>query len=486
MSAPLAGVGGGRIWKMPTQTKTLVAVGVGISVILLSWWIKRLFSKPKKPPQRRQLSLRTPEVPSVTDFSNLSDSDRTYRTAPSRQSMRRRLGPSISGSVPPNEAVLFGGLDNCRETISSLQKAMNGLEMIKNRSERDRQRAESLAAVLDRLRFVEADLNRVIQEGGFDHLKAEDGVSLGSGFQLAPSMRTKTLSVLSDESFMSAVEDFAVSLDEDPSAPNYEIASDELLFLQQGYEAARNGQVACRRDRSDICQCANEEEFLAKLFCIRKALNIVCADEHRRVWLQNSGRTLLGNLMQNCQQDPTTFFKAYDDMMNFFEDEINREMAEDELRMRGVPELGFWDVILDFILLDAFGDLKSPPSAIYSVTKNFWLSQSMKYSTISTVIWSMLKAKRQRLQYPNGFIAHFYNISEAVSPSITLGFLGTDAQIGELCYYFKEQVTQLVLDLFNPKRVRYTTVEEMADDAWVIIQNRTESILSRLSSELLM
>ena len=34
-----------------------------------------------------------------------------------------------------------------------------------------------------------------------------------------------------------------------------------------------------------------------------------------------------------------------------------------------VAEVGFWDIILDFILLDAFDDLKSPPSSIYSVTK---------------------------------------------------------------------------------------------------------------------
>ncbi|CAJ0938411.1 unnamed protein product, partial [Mesorhabditis belari] len=228
-----------------------------------------------------------------------------------------------------------------------------------------------------------------------------------------------------------------------------------------------------------------KRDFLAKLYCIRQALNAICVDEHRRVWLSNSGRQLLGHLMQNMQQDPTSFYKAYDEMILFFEDEDNLDMAEAELKLRGVPELSFWDIVLDFILLDSFDDLKAPPSAIYSVTKNYWLSQSMKYSTISTVIWSMLKAKRQRLQYPNGFIAHFYNISEAVSPSITLGFLGTDQALGELCHYFKEQVIQLVIDLFNPKRVRYTNLEEMVEDVWVVLQTRTESLLTRLSSEIL-
>lgn len=41
------------------------------------------------------------------------------------------------------------------------------------------------------------------------------------------------------------------------------------------------------------------------------------------------------------------------------------------------------------------------------------------------------------LENSNGFIAHFYSISEAVMPAITLGFLGTDGRIGELCQYFR-------------------------------------------------
>lgn len=62
-----------------------------------------------------------------------------------------------------------------------------------------------------------------------------------------------------------------------------------------------------------------------------------------------------------------------------------------------VAELNFWDVVLDFILIDAFEDVSHPPSAVLAVAKNRFLSDSIKQSTLSTVIWSMLKAKRQRL-----------------------------------------------------------------------------------------
>lgn len=62
-----------------------------------------------------------------------------------------------------------------------------------------------------------------------------------------------------------------------------------------------------------------------------------------------------------------------------------------------VAQLGFWDVVLDFLLIDGFDDLARPPSAVLTVAKSSFLSQSMKESTLSTVIWTMLKAKRQRL-----------------------------------------------------------------------------------------
>ncbi|VDO19568.1 unnamed protein product [Heligmosomoides polygyrus] len=85
----------------------------------------------------------------------------------------------------------------------------------------------------------------------------------------------------------------------------------------------------------------------------------------------------------------------------------------------------------------------------------------------------------------HGFIAHIYDVSEAVSPAVTLGFLGTDARVGELCQYFKEQITQFVVDIFNTKRVRYTTLDELAEDVWVVLENRTDAARTRLATELI-
>lgn len=42
--------------------------------------------------------------------------------------------------------------------------------------------------------------------------------------------------------------------------------------------------------------------------------------------------------------------------------------------------MNIFDIALDFMLLDAFDDLSSPPSALLSVIQNNWISDSIKQS----------------------------------------------------------------------------------------------------------
>ncbi len=42
--------------------------------------------------------------------------------------------------------------------------------------------------------------------------------------------------------------------------------------------------------------------------------------------------------------------------------------------------MNVYDIGVDFILLDAFDDLESPPSAFLSVLKNRWITTGMKRS----------------------------------------------------------------------------------------------------------
>lgn len=40
--------------------------------------------------------------------------------------------------------------------------------------------------------------------------------------------------------------------------------------------------------------------------------------------------------------------------------------------------MNFFDIVLDFILMDAFEDLESPPVSVVAVLRNRWLSDSFK------------------------------------------------------------------------------------------------------------
>ena len=48
-----------------------------------------------------------------------------------------------------------------------------------------------------------------------------------------------------------------------------------------------------------------------------------------------------------------------------------------------------------------------------------------------------MKAKRSRLQYTSGFVAHMYDISAHVTPVLAWGFLGPEGKLKDVCEYFK-------------------------------------------------
>ncbi|VDD86289.1 unnamed protein product [Enterobius vermicularis] len=374
---------------------------------------------------------------------------------------------------------LLFSIETLQDVIRSIEKTLSAFELVRNNSEKDKGKAELLSSVIDRLKVVETDLNRVSAEEGFDKLSS---VPLD-----VSSVRSGALSVLSDDTFMSALDEFQTNLDDADVLMREPInlEKDALAFYREGMSAALAGSVVTRKCRLDFCQCEDELDFRAKVWCLRKGFSNILSNEHNRLWLTQSARKFFADLLRHAKKDPVPFFKAYDEMTNFLNDSNNLELVETELKQRKVAELGFWDVVLDFILIDSFEDLARPPSAVLAVTRNMFLSQSMKESTLSTLIWSMLQAKRARLPIRNGFISHFYDISEVVSPTITLGFLGTDEHMRELCDYFKEQMCSFIVDVFNINRVRYTSLTDLAEDTWLILQARVEMIQTRINTELL-
>ncbi|KAI0209477.1 Mitoguardin [Lamellibrachia satsuma] len=262
----------------------------------------------------------------------------------------------------------------------------------------------------------------------------------------------------SDDSFMSAQEVIDLS-DLDQLQSMYR----HLKFYHAGLEALQKNTVTCRKLRTKLCNCQSDAEFLAKLHCLRLAFTQAFSDESTCSWFIKTGQTLLANLLVKSDRDPRLFLAAFEDMIAWLQED-HWTMIEDELHARGVTNITFYDVVLDFILFDSFDDLEAPPSSIVAVTQNRWLSNGFKETALSTAVWSVLKAKKGLLKYPRGFIARFYDVSEHISPIMAWGFLGPDGPLKTMCHFFKDMLVDFVRDIFSFEKVHYTTVEELAED----------------------
>lgn len=105
------------------------------------------------------------------------------------------------------------------------------------------------------------------------------------------------------------------------------------------------------------------------------------------------------------------------------------------------------------------------------------------FKAIGTAVWSVLVGKKQMLKYDKGFLAHFYSISEQISPVLIWGFLGPEGSLRSTCHYFRDQVIEFLVDIFNFFKVRYTTIDNLAEDILREMKGRVENINQRLSLE---
>ncbi|XP_064420174.1 mitoguardin 2 [Latimeria chalumnae] len=286
-------------------------------------------------------------------------------------------------------------------------------------------------------------------------------------------------SVTSEDSFFSAAELFE-SLQF--SGDSFQPAKPAALY-EEALGLVRDRKVDCRTLRTEVLGCYNDQDFLAKLHCVRQAFQVLLEDESQRLFFSEIGKEMITGLMTKAGKSPKGFLESYQEMLRYTVKEETWPTTQRELEGRGVVCMNFFDIILDFILMDAFDDLESPPSSVVAVLRNRWLSDSFKETALATACWSVLKAKRRLLLVPDGFISHFYSISEHVSPVLAFGFLGPKPQLCEICTFFKQQIVQYLKDVYDLDQVRYTTVQSLADDILQLSQRRSEILLGYLGTE---
>lgn len=326
------------------------------------------------------------------------------------------------------------------------------------------------------------------------HLQEEFGASFPTDSMLLDLERTLMLpltegplhfqadadddSLSSDGSFFSATELFESLHVGDYPMP----LSRPAAAYEEALQLVKEGRVLCRTPRTELLGCCSDQDFLAKLHCVRQAFEGLLEDKRNQLFFGEVGRQMVAGLMTKAEKSPKGFLESYEELLSYARCPETWATTRLELEGRGVVCMSFFDIVLDFILMDAFEDLENPPSSVLAVLRNRWLSDSFKETALATACWSVLKAKRRLLMVPDGFISHFYSVSEHVSPVLAFGFLGPKPQLAEVCAFFKHQVVQYLRDMFNLDNMRYTSVPALAEDILQLSRRRSDILLGFLGA----
>uniref|UniRef100_A0A8C4Y810 Mitoguardin 1 n=1 Tax=Gopherus evgoodei TaxID=1825980 RepID=A0A8C4Y810_9SAUR len=244
-----------------------------------------------------------------------------------------------------------------------------------------------------------------------------------------------TLSIASTDSFVSAAE-----LTEHRENRNtYGLESlCRCPLYEEAMHLAEEGKIYSRILRTEMLECLGDSDFLAKLHCIRQAFQVILSETANRVFLAESGRKILSALIVRARKNPKKFEEVFDEMIHFLEQTDHWDNTEMELAARGA---------------------------------------------VASSCWSVLKQKRQQVKVPDGFFAHFYAICEHVSPVLAWGFLGPRNSLYDLCCFFKDQVLYFLKDIFDFEKVRYSTMENLAEDLMQLLMRRTELLMAYLGAD---
>ncbi|XP_044309004.1 mitoguardin 2 [Varanus komodoensis] len=286
-------------------------------------------------------------------------------------------------------------------------------------------------------------------------------------------------SLTSEDSFFSAAELFdSLQVGEMP----FQLSKPAAAY-EEALQLVKEGRVLCRTFRTELLGCYNDHDFLAKLHCVRQAFQELLQVDSNQMFFGEVGKRMVMGLITKAEKNTKGFLESYEEMLRYTLRQETWPTTQKELEGRGVVCMSFFDIVLDFILMDAFEDLENPPSSVLAVLRNRWLSDSFKETALATACWSVLKAKRRLLMVPDGFISHFYSVSEHVSPVLAFGFLGPKEHLAEVCGFFKHQILQYLKDMFDLDIVRYTTVPLLAEDILQLSRRRSEILLAYLGVE---
>ncbi|XP_029409665.1 mitoguardin 1 isoform X3 [Nannospalax galili] len=244
--------------------------------------------------------------------------------------------------------------------------------------------------------------------------------------------------------------------------PSYSLESFcRCPFYEEAMHLVEEGKISSRVLRTEMLECLGDSDFLAKLHCIRQAFQVILSEAATRTFLAESGRQILSALIVRAQKNPKKFEDVFDEMIYFLEQTDHWDSTEMEFAARGCA------LIAEKMSVETRDSSFTPPLAVVSSC------------------WSVLRQKRQQMKISDGFFAHFYAICEHISPVLAWGFLGPRNSLYDLCCFFKNQVLFFLKDIFDFEKVRYSSIETLAEDLLQLLIRRTELLIAYLGADAL-
>ncbi|TRY95071.1 hypothetical protein DNTS_004699 [Danionella cerebrum] len=398
--------------------------------------------------------------------------------------------------------------------------------------------AEKLETLLHQAYHLQEDFGSSIPpESLIADLESEGTLilpTLGSSHAMRDDDAT---TVTSDDSFFSAAELFETLSLEDSFHPLKPAALyEEALCL------VKEGSVVCRALRTELLECYGDQDFLAKLHCVRQAFQVLLLDETHRTFFMETGKQMISGLLVKANKvlyprcnlsigSPKAFLESYEDMVRYTQREETWPVSKMELEGRGVVCMNFFDIVLDFILMDAFEDLESPPSSVVAVLRNRWLSDSFKETVkltvqiIRTAGWkgpsSGDHGRAARQHWGIVLVALVFGVTKHTVPDAVecVGYsllvcaesqkkvingeyielntqdLGVDGEVsnpssasqvpdGFIAHFYviseHQQIVQYLKDMFDHDKVRFTSVPSLAEDILRLSHRRADILMGYL------
>lgn len=137
-------------------------------------------------------------------------------------------------------------------------------------------------------------------------------------------------------------------------------------LYEEGVAAAASGRVTCRSIRlvnnyhhqrhnssndqifrTNRVQCSSDDEFLAKLFCLRIGFEELLKDENVKKWFEESGRLVMETMLCAANRNCDAFTESYNKLIEFCRNEEKQKEIEKELRSRKVSLKNIKDLNLN-------------------------------------------------------------------------------------------------------------------------------------------